>query len=128
MSQSKPRFDISASVVRQLGEDLITDEVTALITQIEFIDVLESAPDAETLEKRIEQDKKDSEAHYQLSAHYILQGRIEEALDQLLQIVMYDRAYNDDAGKNGLLKLFTLLGNTHPLVNKYRRKLAMVLN
>lgn len=31
MSQSKLRFDISASVVWQLGEELITDEVTALI-------------------------------------------------------------------------------------------------
>lgn len=31
MIQKDPHFDISASVVRQLGEDLITDEVTALI-------------------------------------------------------------------------------------------------
>lgn len=31
MTQKKPHFDISASVVRQLGEDLITDEITALI-------------------------------------------------------------------------------------------------
>lgn len=31
MTEKNPRFDISASVVRQLGEDLITDEVTALI-------------------------------------------------------------------------------------------------
>lgn len=105
-----------------------SDEVTALLTQLEFTHILESAPDAATLEKRIKQDPKDSEAHYQLSAHYILQGKIEDALDQLLQIVMYDRAYNDDAGRNGLLKLFALLGNEHPLVSKYRRKLAIALN
>lgn len=31
MTENTTRFDISASIVRQLGEDLITDEVTALI-------------------------------------------------------------------------------------------------
>lgn len=105
-----------------------TDDVLTLFTQLEFIDILETAPDIETLETRIKQTPKDSEAHLQLSAHYIFQGKMEQAMEQLLAIVTSDRAYNDDAGRTGLLKLFNLLGSGHPLVAKYRRKLAVALN
>lgn len=105
-----------------------SDEVATLLCHIEYTDVLESAPDIDTLLTRIKQNNKDSEAHFQLSVHYIVQGNMQEAMEQLLTIVMTDRAYNEDAGRNGLLKLFNLLGNDHPLVIQYRRKLAMMLN
>jgi putative thioredoxin len=105
-----------------------TDDVSTLFTQLEFIDILETAPDIEILETRIKQNHKDSEARLQLSAHYIFQGKMEQAMEQLLTIVMSDRTYNDDAGRTGLLKLFNLLGSEHPLVSQYRRKLAVALN
>ncbi len=78
--------------------------------------------------KRVDADPENSEARYQLSAHYLSQGDYESAMEQLLEIVKRDRSYNDDAGRKGLLRIFELLGNSGELVSKYRRLLAQALN
>ncbi len=109
-------------------EATLKPEVRALQAQLEFIEIVQQAPDPTTLEKQLADDPRNSEARYQLSAHAILQGQFEVAFEQLLEIVKRDRKYNDDAGRKALLKLFELLGDSHELVNSYRRKLAMALN
>lgn len=53
MTQNKPHFNISAFVVRQLGEDLITDEVTALI------ELVKNAYDADANYASVEVNTKD---------------------------------------------------------------------
>ena len=103
-------------------------EVRAMQAQLEFIEIVQHAPDTATLEKQLREDPRNSEARYQLSAHAILQGQFEVAFEHLLEIVKHDRSYNDDAGRKALLKLFELLGEDHELVSSYRRKLAMALN
>ena len=103
-------------------------EVRAMQAQLEFIEIVQHAPDTATLEKQLREDPRNSEARYQLSAHTILQGQFEVAFEHLLEIVKHDRSYNDDAGRKALLKLFELLGEDHELVSSYRRKLAMALN
>ena len=103
-------------------------EVRAMQAQLEFIETVQNAPDAATLEKLLSDDPGNTQARYQLSAHAILQGQFEMAFENLLEIVKRDRNYNDDAGRKALLKLFELLGDNHELVSSYRRKLAMALN
>ncbi len=103
-------------------------EVATLRAKIEFMHVTENAPDLETLEKAVAEDPGNCEARYQLSARYILSGQLEAAMDQLLEIVKRDRKFKDDIGRKGLLKVFELLGNNHPLATQYRRKLAVYLN
>jgi putative thioredoxin len=109
-------------------ETSLKSEVRAMQAQLEFIEIVQNAPDPATLEKQLADDPRNSEARYQLSAHAILQGQFEVAFEQLLEIVKRDRNYNDDAGRKALLKLFELLGDNHELVGSYRRKLAMALN
>ena len=109
-------------------ETSLKPEVRAMQAQLEFIEIVQNAPDPATLEKRLIDDPRNSKARYQLSAHAILQGQFEVAFEQLLEIVKRDRNYNDDAGRKALLKLFELLGDNHELVGSYRRKLAMALN
>jgi signal transduction histidine kinase len=53
LTENKPRFDISASVVHQLGEDLITDEVTALI------ELVKNAYDADATYANVEVNTAD---------------------------------------------------------------------
>jgi putative thioredoxin len=106
----------------------LTPEVAALLARLEFVDTLKNAPDPAALQQRIDSNPKDSEARYQLSAHYLNQGDYAAAMEQLLEIIRRDRAYQDDAGRKGLLKIFDLLGNQGELVSKYRRLLAQALN
>lgn len=103
-------------------------QVQAMLAQLEFIHIVDNAPDMASLRQQVADDPGNSEARYQLSAHAILQGQFDIAFEQLLEIVKRDRKYQDDAGRKALLKLFELLGDKHELASSYRRKLAMALN
>ncbi len=85
------------------------------------------AADPDALLARIESDSNDLEARYQLAAHLTRTQRYGEAMNQLLAIVMRNRAFHNDGGRKVLLALFELLGDEHPLVADYRRKLANAL-
>ncbi|MDR9435851.1 MAG: thioredoxin [Thiohalophilus sp.] len=123
------RHDDARQLLDSLSVDIqMSPEVSALYSKLELAETLSDSDDIPTLEKRIETDPKDSEARYQLSARYAAEGRHEDAMQQLLEIVKRDRAYNDDAGRKGLLRMFDLLGNQGELVSKYRRLLAQALN
>ena len=123
------RYDDARQLLDSLSVDIqMSPEVSALYSKLELAETLSDSDDIPTLEKRIETDPKDSEARYQLSARYAAEGRHDEAMQQLLEIVKRDRAYNDDAGRKGLLRMFELLGNQGELVSKYRRLLAQALN
>ena len=55
------------------------------------------------------------------------EGQFQPALQQLLEIMKRDRAYNDDAGRKGLIRLFEMLGSDNPLVGEYRRRMSSLL-
>lgn len=103
-------------------------QVRAMQAQLQFMHIVENAPDMASLQQLISNDPANTEARYQLSAHAILQGQFELAFEQLLEVVKRDRQFEDDAGRKALLQLFELLGDQHELVSTYRRKLAMALN
>jgi putative thioredoxin len=50
-----------------------------------------------------------------------------EALSQFLEIVKIDRAFQDDAGRKGMVQIFEVLGSDDPLTEQYRNELAKVL-
>lgn len=103
-------------------------EVAALRTRLQFLRVAASAPPLAQLEHALAGDPTNAEARYQLSAYKVLTGDYEPAMQQLLEVVRRDRRFGDDAGRKGLVDLFTLLGNNDPLVAKYRGLLSRALN
>ena len=123
------RFDDARDLLQSLSdEDQKNPTALTLFAQLQSIDAVLDAPDFDSLLQTIESNPKDFLAREQLSAHYTLRGDYPAAMDQLLEIVRRDRAYNDDAGRTGLLKIFDMLGSEHELVGIYRRKLAQTLN
>ncbi|NCC32039.1 MAG: thioredoxin [Chloroflexia bacterium] len=64
---------------------------------------------------------------YQQASQAVRRGDYSSAMDDLLAIVMRDRTFYDDGARKALLGLFALLGDEHPLVPAYRRKLANAL-
>ena len=129
MLMREKRFDDARDLLQSLSADEKNNPAAlALFGQLESIDAVVDAPDFEELLQTVEQDPKNCLAREQLSAHYKLRGDYVAAMEQLLAIVRYDRSYNDDAGRTGLLKIFDMLGHNHELVGQYRRKLAQVLN
>lgn len=86
------------------------------------------APDTETLSKRVADDPQDLQARSQLGALLVAEQAYEEAMEQYLEIVRRDRAFEEDTGRTALLDIFKMLGDADERVRKYRRLLATALN
>jgi putative thioredoxin len=102
-------------------------DISAIKAQLAIVSQLGDGVNADDLLARIEANDKDSEAREQLSALYVSQGNYAAAMEQLFEIMKRDRAYNDDAGRKGLLGLFEMLGPENPLTAEYRRKMSSLL-
>ena len=50
-----------------------------------------------------------------------------DAVEELLELFRRDRAWNEDAARKQLVKLFEAFGPTHPLTVSGRRRLSSLL-
>jgi len=79
------------------------------------------------LKSRLAQNAEDDEAAYQLAVQQLSRQQYEAALDGLLKLFKRNRGYEGGLPHKTLLQVFDLLGNEHPLVLDYRRKLFAAL-
>lgn len=115
-------------LIERLPIELAHDpEVEALRGQLRFAAALDGAPSPAELAARIEADPKDSEARYQLAAHQVVAGDYEAALELLLELVKRDRAYGEDAARQGMVAIFDMLGAGDPLAARYRARMMTAL-
>jgi putative thioredoxin len=103
------------------------DEMRTAVVRLAFAQVAATSPPADELNRAIESDRRDCESRYRLGALHIGRGEYEAALDQFIEILRMDRAFRDDAGRTGLLSVFEMLGNDHPLVARYRARMSSLL-
>ncbi len=121
--------DSATALLDTLNDEQKSDpQAKELITQLKLANQLKDAGDPAELEQRLQQDPNDLDANLKLSNVYTAAGNYESAFELLLSIMLQDRAFNDDAGRKGLLDLFDLLGGDNPLVQKYRRKMFTLLH
>jgi len=78
-------------------------------------------------EQRLAGNPGDHQARYDLAAALNASGRRTEAADALLYIIKHDRAWNEDAARVQLLKLFESWGLTDAATLAARRKLSALL-
>ena len=83
----------------------------------------DSSIDLETLAAAVQSGDADSEQRYKYAVKLVASGRLQDAMDELLALMLRDRDYGEDGAKKGLIALFDILGQD-PLVTKYRRKMA----
>ncbi|MGS0939438.1 thioredoxin [Pseudomonas luteola] len=95
--------------------------------QLTFLRQAASLPDAADLKARLAQDPADDEATYQLAVQQLARQQYEAALDALLKLFMRNRTYGEDLPRKTMVQVFDLLGNEHPLVATYRRRLYQAL-
>ena len=111
-----------------------------------------TARDAATLGAAIATNKRDFEARFELAQGHFAAGRFTEAMDELLEIVMRDKAWNQEAPRKTYVAILTLMtkpalkpsanepakgalevtgksaaASGDPVVDQYRRKLSMAL-
>jgi putative thioredoxin len=130
-----------ANVLLDLGErDLARDLLDALPSSVNsetqtriatgrlmFAELVATSPSVDELQRAIEVDPRDLESRYLLGAIHMDRGEYEAALDEFMEILRTDRAFNDDAGRKALLSVFDMLGHDHPLVGRYRARMSSLL-
>ncbi|MCY1447967.1 putative protein YbbN [compost metagenome] len=102
-------------------------ELAGARAQLTFLRQAVDLPEAAELKSRLAQNADDDEAAYQLAIHQLARQQHEAALDGLLRLFMRNRGYADDLPRKTLVQVFDLLGNQHPLVITYRRRLYQAL-
>ncbi len=103
-------------------------EVKGLRARFYFARLIPEIPSPEELQQRLTENPKDSEAGYQLAAHNVMVNQLESALDLLLNIMRYDRKYEDDGARKAMLLIFNILGADNPLTGQYRNRIFNLLH
>ncbi|MDG9929273.1 MULTISPECIES: thioredoxin [unclassified Pseudomonas] len=95
--------------------------------QLTFLRQAANLPDGAELKSRLAQNPGDDEASYQLAVQQLARQQYEAALDGLLRLFVRNRGFQEGLPHKTLLQVFDLLGNDHPLVTAYRRKLYQAI-
>ncbi len=112
------------SVPPEIVKDTVFDSVR---TSLELADQAKDAPQTEELEQRLAKNPLDHAARFDLALATYAQGRREEAVDHLLEIVRRDRKWNDDGARKQLVKFLEAFGADDPLTLSTRRRLSSLL-
>lgn len=103
-------------------------EVRHMSAHVNLILSAQDAPPAETLMESLAADPDNLEARYRLSAIMLTQDEYEMAMMHLLEIIRRDSAFHRQAGREGLLAIFAMLGENDERVCRYRALLNKITN
>ena len=72
-------------------------------------------------------DPANAQARFDLAQALYAAGKVDEAVDELLELFRRDRDWNDGAAKAQLMTIFGALKPTDPIVLKGRRRLSSMI-
>ncbi len=122
-------FVAAGEIVSGLSEKAQeSPEAKSITANLALAERASDAPSESELHCAIASNPDDCKARDQLSTVLYAKGDVEGAMQQLLEIVKRDRSYEEDSGRMQLIKMFEALGSGNPLVQKFRRQLAISLN
>ncbi len=102
-------------------------EIEAARAQIELArQAANAGPEAE-LRARVTANPADHQARFDLATALHAAGKIDEAVDALLELFRLDRDWNDGAAKAQLFMIFEALKPQDPIVLKGRRRLSSMI-
>lgn len=103
------------------------DRVIKARARIDLAERVKDAPPVEVLVAAVAANPGDFEAHRLLGLQYLVQGRPEAGLAQLLELFRLNRDYQDGLPRKLLIEAFNTVDD-EDLVRQYRRKMASLLN
>jgi len=103
------------------------DDAQGLLARIEFVEGCTATGGLAACERRLAQNAHDLDARYDLACCLAAEENYDRALEEFLKIVETDKNYRDQAARNAMVRIFSLIGPRTELADSYRRKLARVL-
>lgn len=123
-----PQLDEAEQLLTQIRPDVDLDaRVAALKQAIGFARAGHGGPGEPELRARLTTDPADLEARLALARLYAGAHRYREAMDELLESIRRDKAFQDGSARKQMVAIFNLAENQPELVSEYRRKLASAL-
>ena len=101
--------------------------VAAALSQLAFAGKAADSSKLGALKIEIERNPKNFQARYDLAEALFAAGERDAAAEQLLYVVAKGRAWNEDAARKLLLKMFEAAGPKDPFTLAARRKLSSLL-
>lgn len=120
--------DKAEALLAAVPEAIATDRaIEATRAQIALIrQAADAGPEAE-LRAVVEADPANHQARFDLATALHAAGKVDEAVDELLELFRRDREWNDGAAKAQLFTIFEALKPQDPLVLKGRRRLSSMI-
>jgi putative thioredoxin len=101
--------------------------VAAARAALEVAEQAKSVGPITELEQKVAADPRDHQARFDLAVALNGQGKRQEAVDHLLDIVKRDRKWNDDGARKQLVQFFEAWGPTDEATVNGRKRLSSVL-
>ena len=102
------------------------DRAKRLRTHLDLLRTANEAPSMDELTARLAQDPADLAARDLLGVRLLMQGDPVGGLEQFLDILRADRAWNDGQARKRLIAAFSVLDD-QALIGTYRRKMSSLL-
>lgn len=117
----------AAALLDALPANLATDDRSLRArAHLDFAALLINAPVTDALEAAVAANPDDLRARHLLGARHLLDGRAAAGLDQFLEMLRRDRAYEDGLPRRALIDAFRVVTDSD-LVGLYRRKMSSLL-
>lgn len=118
----------AATLVENIPDAIAGDsDVQSAKAQFELAASAADAGEAGELIAKLEANPDDHEARQELATVYVGDGKMEEAINELLELFRRDREWNDAAAKEQLFKIFDSLGPMDEIAKTGRRKLSSMI-
>ncbi|MGL4321446.1 MAG: thioredoxin [Paracoccaceae bacterium] len=102
-------------------------EIEAARAQLELARQAASAGPEDDLRRAVEADPANHQARFDLALALHAAGKVDEAVDALLELFRRDREWNEGAAKAQLMVIFDALKPQDPIVLKGRRRLSSMI-
>ncbi len=102
-------------------------EVAGVKAALAFAADAQNSGDPRALARTVEADPVDHQARFDLASALAARGQLDEACEHLMAILQADRAWNEEAARKLLLRIFEAAGPASALARSGRRRLSALL-
>jgi len=125
---SSGQIDHAKALIEALQDVMLNDsEVQAARSALELAEAGLANGDVEEFRSKLAINKEDHQARFDLALSLYASGQSKQALDELLEIIRLNRAWNDEAARKQMIKIFEALGADDQVTIQARRDLSTVL-
>jgi putative thioredoxin len=103
------------------------EAAVSVLARVKFITHCREAGGEAVCAKRLEKEQHSLDALYDLACCLAAKEKYREALDFFLRILGQEKHYRDNAAKQAMVEIFSIVGQRSDIADEYRSQLAKVL-